>query len=467
MSDGPAGSSPTPVSFFSLVSDSDQAFTLRVTLARLAKRTLDVQYYIWDDDTTGKLLIYRVLEAARRGVKVRMLLDHANQLGRDVKWAALDAHPNIQVRLFNPFKGRYKHFLQWLYHAPLLNHRMHNKAWIMDGERALVGGRNIADHYFGVNASTNFRDLDLYAHGPIVTDTRAAFDAFWQSPLAVPMKSYRHRTEATAERVWRWLGRWRTSLKGYPYLFPQHEKFFTDYLTKQERQCVQAPAVLLFDSPEKASGAKQTLMGDQLANLLGREDHRELLMEASYFIPGDEFVEALAGFRRRGGRAAVLTNSLATNDVIAAHGAYARYRSGLLAAGVELHELQPNARALRRQVRLFKGRSQASLHTKAMVLDRREVFVGSFNIDPRSVHLNTEMGYYVASEELGQQVAAFIEEGLAPENSFRLSREKGRLTWAADGTDGTPEVLHREPRVSIGRWLAAWLLARLPIERFL
>ena len=222
MSQTPSGSTPTPVSYFSLVADSDQAFTLRVTLARLAQRTLDVQYYIWDDDTTGKLLIYRLLEAARRGVKVRMLLDHANQLGRDVKWAALDAHPNIEVRLFNPFKGRYKYFLQWLYHAPLLNHRMHNKAWIMDGERALVGGRNIADHYFGVNASTNFRDLDLYAQGAIVADTRTAFDAFWESPLAVPMKSYRRRTEATAERVWRWLGRWRTSLKGYPYLFPQH-----------------------------------------------------------------------------------------------------------------------------------------------------------------------------------------------------------------------------------------------------
>ena len=123
----PVQESATAASSLSLVSDSDQAFTLRVTLARLATRTLDLQYYIWDDDTTGKLLIYRVLEAARRGVKVRMLLDHANQLGRDVKWAVLDAHPNIDVRLFNPFRGRFKHFLQWLYHAPLLNHRMHNK----------------------------------------------------------------------------------------------------------------------------------------------------------------------------------------------------------------------------------------------------------------------------------------------------------------------------------------------------
>lgn len=190
-------------------------------------------------------------------------------------------------------------------------------------------------------------------------------------------------------------------------------------------------------------------------------------MEASYFIPGDAFVAELAEMKQRGGRAAVLTNSLATNDVIAAHGAYARYRDGLLEAGVELHELAPNARALHRQVRLFKGRSRASLHTKAMVLDRREVFVGSFNIDPRSVHLNTEMGYYVASAELGQQVAAFIEEGLAPENSYRVDKEQGKLTWAGDGHDGRPLVLHNEPGVTVWRRMLAWLLSLLPIERML
>src|SRR5699024_7787203 len=136
--------------------------------ARSAARSLDLQYYIWDDDDVGKLLIHRILEAARRGVRVRLLLDHANQLGRDVKWAALNAHPNIEIRLFNPFSGRYKHVLQWLYHAPRLNHRMHNKAWIADGEHAIVGGRNISNRYFGADPDSNFRDVDLYARGPIV-----------------------------------------------------------------------------------------------------------------------------------------------------------------------------------------------------------------------------------------------------------------------------------------------------------
>ncbi|WP_348678964.1 phospholipase D family protein [Alcanivorax profundi] len=463
----PVQESATAASSLSLVSDSDQAFTLRVTLARLATRTLDLQYYIWDDDTTGKLLIYRVLEAARRGVKVRMLLDHANQLGRDVKWAVLDAHPNIDVRLFNPFRGRFKHFLQWLYHAPLLNHRMHNKAWIADGEHALVGGRNISDHYFGVNPSSNFRDLDLYASGPIAAETRDAFEAYWNSELAVPMKTLRRYGPERAERAWQWLSRWRQSLKGYPYLFPQHEQFFRDYLTRQQQQCHVAKPVLLFDSPAKAAGARQALMGNQLARLLARDDHHEVLIEASYFIPGEDFVSALSGLRQRNGRAAVLTNSLATNDVIAAHGAYARYRKALVEAGVELHELQPNARTLHRQVRLFRGRSRASLHTKAMVLDRREVFVGSFNMDPRSVHLNTEMGYYVVSDSLGQEVATFIEEGLAPANSFRLESDKGKLRWGGDGDAGEPALYRHEPGVTVWRRLMAWLLSLLPIERML
>ncbi|MEP4522942.1 MAG: phospholipase D-like domain-containing protein, partial [Alloalcanivorax venustensis] len=143
-------------SHFCLVADSEEAFVLRAATARLAQRTLDLQYYVWEDDRIGKLLVYRALEAARRGVKVRLLLDHANQLGRDVKWAALNAHPNVEIRLFNPFRGRYKHFIQWLYHAPRLNHRMHNKAWIVDGERAIVGGRNLSEHYFGVHPEANF-----------------------------------------------------------------------------------------------------------------------------------------------------------------------------------------------------------------------------------------------------------------------------------------------------------------------
>lgn len=456
----------TPLSSLSLVADSDQAFTLRVTLARLATRTLDVQYYIWDDDTTGKLLIYRVLEAARRGVKVRMLLDHANQLGRDVKWAALDAHPNIEVRLFNPFHGRFKHFHQWLYHAPLLNHRMHNKAWIADGERCLVGGRNISDHYFGVNPASNFRDLDWFASGPIVADTRDAFDAYWHSDLAMPLKTLRRYRPERAEQIWMWLSQWRSTLKKYPYIFPQHEGFFRDYLAKQELLCEHAPAVLLFDSPEKASGAKLSMMGDQLARLLDRDDHREFLLEASYFIPGEDFVAALSRLKQRGGRAAVLTNSLATNDIIAAHAGYAPYRESLIRGGVELHELQPHARAMKRQIRLLRGRSMASLHTKAMVLDRREIFIGSFNMDPRSLHLNTEMGYYVVSETLGKQVAEFIEEGLSPVNSYRLELEERKIRWGGVDEQGTPVLLKHEPGATRLRRAFAAFLSILPISRF-
>lgn len=462
-----SGAGGASVSRFSLVADSEEAFVLRAATARLARKSLDLQYYIWDDDAVGKLLVYRVLEAARRGVKVRLLLDHANQLGRDVKWAALNAHPNVEVRLFNPFRGRYKHFLQWLYHAPRLNHRMHNKAWIVDGEQAIVGGRNISEHYFGVNAEANFRDLDLYADGPIVADTRAAFERYWHSDITVKLKSLRPRTPMNAERLWRQLDRWRRGLTDFPYRYEQDLAHFGETLATVRARRIEAPAALLFDMPDKAAGARQRLMGDQLARLLSQRHLNEILIEASYFIPGDDFVAALGGFHRRGCRVALLTNSLATNDVIAAHAAYSRYRRDLVEAGIELHELQPNARAFFRQTRLIRGRSKASLHTKAMVLNREELFVGSFNLDPRSVNLNTEMGYYVCSSELAGQAAAFVEEGMAPQNSYRVALDNGRLLWAGDGEDGRPMRQHQEPRVSTPRRLAAGLFARLPIENLL
>lgn len=455
-------------SHFCLVADSEEAFVLRAATARLAQRTLDLQYYVWEDDRVGKLLVYRALEAARRGVKVRLLLDHANQLGRDVKWAALNAHPNVEIRLFNPFRGRYKHIVQWLYHAPRLNHRMHNKAWIVDGERAIVGGRNLSEHYFGVHPEANFRDLDIYARGPIVAETRAAFDAYWDSDVCVRLRTLRRRSRVHADRLWEQLLAWREGLDGFPYRYEQDVAHFEDVLGAADRRQIQAPAALLFDPPDKAKGATQRLMGDQLGRLLGQRSLKEILIEASYFIPGDEFTAALAGMHRNGCRVALLTNSLATNDVIAAHAAYARYRPALLRGGVEVHELQANASARRHHARLLRGRgrSKSSLHTKAMVLDRKELFVGSFNLDPRSVNVNTEMGYYVDSEALAGEVAAFVEEGMAPQNSYRVSADDQGLLWGA-GEERGPVQYRSEPQVSPLRRAASQLCALLPIENLL
>ncbi len=462
-----APSSRVRDSRFCLLADSEEAFVMRAATARLAEKTLDLQYYVWDDDTVGKLLVHRALEAARRGVRVRLLLDHANQLGRDVKWAALNAHPNVEVRLFNPFRGRYKHFVQWLYHAPRLNHRMHNKAWIADGEHAIVGGRNISEHYFGVHPEANFRDLDLYARGPIVEETRAAFDRYWNSDVTVHLRRLKHRSEADADRLWEELQAWRARLDGFPYHYEQDLERFQAAVAAADQRQIQAPAALLFDPPDKAKGVTQRLMGDQLAELLSRRSLREILIEAGYFIPGDDFVDTLADLHGRGARIGLLTNSLATNDVIAAHAAYAHYRRALVEAGVEVHELQPNARTGQHLARLKPGRSKSALHTKAMVLDRRELFVGSFNLDPRSANLNTEMGYYVNSEALAARVAAFVEEGMAPQNSYRVSLdERQRLTWGAGDTRG-PVQSHREPQVTQARWLASRFFGLLPIENLL
>lgn len=453
---------------FCLLPDGGEALALRAASARLARKTLDCQYYIWEDDEVGKLLVYRALEAARRGVKVRLLLDHANQIGRDVKWAELNAHPNVEVRLFNPFRGRYKHFLQWLYHAPRLNHRMHNKAWIVDGELAIVGGRNISDHYFGVHPQTNFRDLDIYARGPIVAETGAAFDAYWNSDVSVRLRSLRRRSRAHADRLWDRLAHWYRQPDRLPIDRHHDARSCQRLLADADQRQREARAALLYDPPEKAKGTRQRLMGNQLARRLGERRLNEILIETSYFIPGDRFVAALRALHRRGCRIALLTNSLATNDVIAAHAAYARYRPALLDAGVEVHELRPNPHTRGHRARLLRGRgrSKASLHSKAMVLDRSELFVGSFNLDPRSVNLNTEMGYYINSGLLAAQVAAFIEEGMAPQSSYRVEIDDQGLAWGA-GDERGPVRYRSEPRSSASRRLASQMCALLPIENLL
>lgn len=458
---------PEKQSALSLVPECDQALLLRVASARVAENTLDVQYYLWEDDISGRLLLFRLLEAARRGVKVRVLLDHIPQLTRTPRWAQLDAHPNVAVRLFNPLRGRFKHPLQWLKHAPQLNHRMHNKAWIVDQQYALVGGRNIGDHYFGIDPVSHFRDLDIYARGPIVSDVSAAFEKFWQSSLSLPLVRISRRQPKQADNLWQRLCQWRSTLPGYPQRFEKPLAFYQGVLKEEDARTVAAPCALLFDLPDKPLHPESLLMGEQLVALLERKNIDELLLEASYFMPGTELIESFTALRQHGVRVAVLTNSLATNDVLLAHAGYSRYRQAVLDAGVALHELRSfprHSRSRRRQ------RTSASLHTKAMVMDRQECFVGSFNLDPRSMHVNTEMGIYFLSTELGAALAALIEEGLSPENSYRLNNAPHRgLTWAAVDQRDTRHIAHFD-KDPVSPWLkrtGAYWLSKLPLERWI
>lgn len=462
-----------------LIRSSEWAFRVRAALADMAQKTLDLQYYIWDLDRAGSVLAERVLRAADRGVRVRILIDDINTGESEFEFAALDLHPNIEIRLFNPFGRRGLRGLDFVLDLDRVNHRMHNKAFIADNSLAIIGGRNIGDDYFGVDTVANFRDLDMTVVGPVVQDVSRSFDVYWNSEQAIPVsaiidvESPGDETQSGRERFYDWV----SNIDDFPYdihhsreeLFEQFEQFRPNF--------VWARAYALYDAPHKLKMDKNSLVDNKnrvAANLRqaagGRRD--ELMLEAAYLIPGERGVEATRRQYMRGVRVRILTNSLATNDVAAAHAGYAKYRKDLLRAGAELYELRPDASLARRDWLMLAGKSRASLHTKAFVSDRNLVAVGSFNLDPRSEYLNTEIVVLVESPELAEQVRAYMQVGMAPENSYRVTlepNEKGtqRLVWTTVDENGETVRYYTDPEAGTWQRFSAWLMSLLPIEEHL
>lgn len=453
-----------------LVSDNLQAFAVRALAARQAGRSLDLQYYCWDDDLTGGLLGREVLAAADRGVRVRLLLDDINTKGDDSTYLALDHHPNIELRLFNPSRNRaspLKRGVELALRAFRATRRMHNKAWIADGRLAVVGGRNIGDAYFDAAADSNFRDLDVLMLGPAVAQAESIFDSFWNSASVLPINAL-HRLRAKLRRRFRrkelpaLKARLEAAARGAtakPYLGRMREDASVPAMLSGGRLFHwTGEARVVSDPPEKAlAGAAGDWLGRTLFAKLG-EAESSLEIVSPYFIPGTRGLATLARLRGAGVAVSVLTNSLAATDVMAVHGAYARYRKSLLRAGIALFELKPE---IERQERpsLF-GSSGARLHTKAFTVDGAAGFVGSFNFDPRSISLNTEMGVLFRHEALAREVQAVFRDETAPQSSYRLLLRDGRLVWQ----DGNAPEHHIEPKATVWRRMAAALIGLLPIE---
>lgn len=448
---------------FELLPAGSDAFTLRRALARLATATLDLQYYIWEDDLTGRALLLDVMRAAERGVRVRLLIDDMHTEGASDLFAVVGAHPQIEVRLFNPFPRNRIRMTGLLIEGAHLNHRMHNKALIADNAVAITGGRNIGDHYFAVDESMNFRDLDLLAAGPVVRDLSEMFDAYWNSRWAYPVDALQeaHYTAADAHAHREFLAGWLDAQSEFPFPAP-------DASSARERLRTIAAGLLpgnaraVFDSPAKVEGDG----GLNVAALLfdtADGAARELLIETAYLVPGASGVDILGSLVERGVTVKILTNSLATNDIVAAHAGYMAYREDLLRRGVELYELRPDALEEKRRRELLGAASIATLHTKALVYDRRAVFIGSFNLDPRSLLINTEMGVLIEGEALAERVARMIEEGLKPSNSYRVVLADGDVRWVLGGPDGA-EILDTEPHTSWWDRFVASVLSLLPIK---
>jgi putative cardiolipin synthase len=454
-----------------LLPSGEGGYFARAALAMLAERTLDAQYYIWESDITGRLLARRVLEAADRGVRVRLLLDDLNLGGRDAVVAMIDRHPKIEVRLFNPSGTRSAPSLNFLTDFGRLNRRMHNKVFIADNAAAIIGGRNVGDDYFEIDNATNFRDLDLLMAGPIVEETSRSFDQFWNSPWAVPVAALIEDEAAPAERedTGESLTAAIPGLAGSTYRLEVTEERVAAALAKAPDDLIWAPAELYFDAPERAAGSPVREVSEGLRLALA-EVEQELLIENAYFIPGDAGVATADALEERGVKVRVLTNALATNSA-PAHAGYARYRDDLLRHGVELYELRPDARSTRPDWPLITVESLAGVHTKAAVLDREAVFLGSFNLDPRSRDLNTEIAVLIASPPLAEHVAEYMDTGVQPDTSYRLElqeRESGgeQIVWLTD-MEGEDKRYTTEPGAGVWRRFSAWFISLLPIENLL
>ena len=409
-----------------LLVSGQEAFAARAALAESAQRTLDLQYYIVEQDATGTQLLYRALRAAQRGVRVRMLIDDTNTGIGDSDLAILAMHPNVEVRLFNPFSvrgfGNGSRALELLGDGERLQRRMHNKLWIADNAAAVMGGRNLADTYFDAASETAFSDLDVLATGAVVREISSSFDHFWNSEWAIPIEAF-VRTSATTEEkdgaMAAMAARAETFRAG-----AYAQSLRANELGRQIRSgtlpMVPVSATALFDAPgdSPAQGLeKQRSIFPALRKIVESAE-REVIMVSPYFVPSERSLEVLCALTQRGVRVRILTNSLASSDVPVVHAAYARYRPRLLVCGVEVFELRP---AVEPSGRAKKGLSSGfSLHAKAAVVDRQLVLLGSMNLDPRSRQLNTEVALKIDSAAFGQEVGRLFDEATAPEQVFRV-----------------------------------------------
>jgi len=452
-----------------LLSDPREAFRARFGFAALAERSLDLQYYLWKGDTTGLLLLYRALQAADRGVRVRLLIDDIYHSGRDATYAAIDAHPEVEIRVFNPMgnrgPGRTPSFVL---NKGKLNYRMHNKIFLVDNAVAVLGGRNIGDDYFGIDPRLNFRDLDVIAVGPAAREAGAAFDLYWNSRAAVPITALLSEPVGDGE-----LERLRTELEAsledlgtLPYTVPLELEETREVLTALAAELVWAQAEVIVDSLDRFEGGSESEF-ERLTRAPRSPVEREVVIQTAYLIPTREGIADAAKLTARGVRVRILTNSLLSNNHISVHAHYMKYRKRMLEAGVELHELRADAAMLEhfKEVDTRIAESHAGLHTKAFVVDGLVTIIGSYNMDPRSRIWNSEIGLRVHSEEFAARVLANMEKDFDPANSYRVTLdEHGKLTWTAEGPAG-PEVWSRDPGASWWQRVGARLISWIPIEK--
>ena len=468
---------------FRVLSTGTDALQMRIALARAATKTLDMQYYIANEDTTGKLLLGAALYAADHGVRVRMLVDDLNFKDIDRIMAGLNSHSNIEIRVFNPFgsarEGVFERTTNVFTQIGHFTRRMHNKAMIADNQLAIVGGRNLGDEYFNASEVLQFRDIDVLAAGPITADVSASFDDYWNSSVAYPLgvlnkqKFDREELDQTRDDLRK---HWRTNADPYNAK-PLNATPLATQIAGKQLGLTWAQAEFEADQPEKIESPSPDYVSPPMKRLgeLMKDAHKDFLVVSPYFVPHDAGVTALGALTQRGVRVAILTNSLAATDAVAVQAGYSPFRVPLLQQGVELYEFKP--RQDTPTAGIAGSRSRASLHAKTYVIDRRILVIGSMNLDPRSAHLNTELALVIHSPELAAQVADIFATATAPERSYRVTLADGAqlaylrsigaplspLVWT-DVEDGTRRTYIFDPQAGLYRNALTGLFSLLPVN---
>jgi cardiolipin synthase C len=476
----PAAAAHQGSSGVQLLRFGQDALAARLALADTAERTLDMQYFIWRPDASGQLLAELAVRAADRGVRVRLLLDDVGGSASDEVLLSLDNHTNIEVRLFNPVANRSFRTLSLLLDFRRANRRMHNKSFTADGAVTILGGRNVEERYYALGEEPHFADFDVIAAGPAAADVSAMFERYWFSPSSIPihaLTSQRLSAGQLAENYTRLASR-VASLTNSPEYQELAGNEVGEAVSHRELALVWGNTTLVCDQPEKAFTDPTNTATHLLPVVRSVVDKatNELVVVSPYFIPGPKGVAFFKSLRKRGVRVVILSNALAATDVTAVHAGYRRYRKELLRAGVEMWEIKPNTRirgsAQEGQASTKRaGRpSRSSLHAKSFVFDHQTMFVGSLNLDPRSVVLNTEMGLIIEIPELAGPTVDALEAQL-PEQAYRLefvpsrgvTRECGSIVWISQENGREVRYTH-EPQTSFFRRLQVDLLSLLPIE---
>lgn len=449
--------------WFVLLNDGKNALDWRLTAIDSAVESIDLQTFLWNFDTAGSLILDRLVSAADRGVIVKILIDDTFLITQDRMLVALADHPKIEYRVFNPFKHRSSGFVsrQFLnlneFHR--LDHRMHNKAMIVDNRIAIVGGRNLADEYFGLHNEANFRDLELLAGGPIVEEVSASFDDYFNDDWSLPIDMVTH-----VEPNYLDLGSVRQMKDHEIYKYENKSTNARQKLWENVvREAFRGEALLFVDKPPVENPASDesgpVQLAAQMVALLDAAEE-EVFIISAYLIPSIELEGAIERAVRRGVNVQILTNSIRSNNHLAAHSAYRKHINELLTDGAKLHEIRVDARD--RHFYMFPPTDNKSLalHAKALVIDRDKVFIGSANLDPRSLRLNTEMGLIVYSEALNAEVRSMIERDFSQENAWQLQYdENGNVIWVSDTV-----VLTTQPAGSFMQRIEDWIFMHLPIE---